>query len=154
MLDEESRQRLERAYREYGADVWRAVYAYSGRRRDVADEAVAEAFAQAGRGVARIRDLRPWVFRAAFRIAAGELKRPAERPETLVAQPTEEGMTDLLDLVRVLTNAQRRALVLRDVLGFSGREAAVLMGSSEVAVRVHLHAARKRLRGLVEEAET
>ncbi len=49
--------------------------------------------------------------------------------------------------------AQRRAFVLRDVLGFSSRETATLVGSSEVAVRVNLHAARRRLRELVREAE-
>jgi hypothetical protein len=33
-------------WRGSGATLWRAIYAYSGGRRDVADDAVAEAFAQ------------------------------------------------------------------------------------------------------------
>ncbi|HZD80632.1 MAG TPA: RNA polymerase sigma factor [Actinomycetota bacterium] len=154
MLDEGSRRRLEGAYREYGAEVWRAIYAYSGGSRHIADEAVAEAFAQAGRGLDRIRDLRPWLFRAAFKIAAGELKQrpaPSLRPP---APQDGQGMMELLDLARSLTSAQRRAFALRDVLGFSSREAAKLMGTSEVAVRVHLHAAHRRLRALVLEAES
>lgn len=41
---------LERLYREDGERLWRAVFAYAGNR-DVADDAVAEAFTQAiGRG--------------------------------------------------------------------------------------------------------
>lgn len=63
-------------------------------------------------------------------------------------------MVELLDLARTLTGAQRRAFALRGVLGFSGREAAKLMGTSEVAVRVHLDAARRRLRELMNEAES
>jgi DNA-directed RNA polymerase specialized sigma24 family protein len=103
--------------------------------------------------VARIRDLRPWIFRAAFRIAAGELKRPPAVPAAETTHSSEEGLVDLLDLFSSLTRAQRRAVVLRDVLGYSTADAASLIGSSEVAVRVHLHAARRRLREQVEEAD-
>lgn len=64
---------LERLYREDGARLWRALLAFSGDR-EVASDAVAEAFAQAlGRGDA-IRQPDRWVWRAAFRIAAGELE--------------------------------------------------------------------------------
>jgi RNA polymerase sigma-70 factor (ECF subfamily) len=153
VLSDEGRQRLERAYREHGAELWRAIYAYSGGRRDIADEAVAEAFAQAGRGLDRIRNLRPWMFRAAFKIAAGELKRRSGTSPEVSPQCGEQGVAELLDLARRLTSSQRRAFVLRDVLGFSGRDAARLMGTSEVAVRVHLHAARKRMRDALREAE-
>ncbi len=119
----------------------------------MADEAVAEAFAQAGRRVDAIRELRPWLFRAAFRIAAGELKPK----HTLMSDPPSEtmasndGTSELMELTKRLTNAQRRAFVLRDVLSFSTSEAAALTGSSEVAIRVHLHAARRRLRELLQE---
>jgi DNA-directed RNA polymerase specialized sigma24 family protein len=119
----------------------------------VADEAVAEAFAQAGRRVDAIRELRPWLFRAAFRIAAGELKR-SHRPGGDAASEAvapSDGTGELMELTRRLSNAQRRAFVLRDVLGFSTREAAELTGSSEVAIRVHLHAARRQLRALLQE---
>jgi RNA polymerase sigma-70 factor (ECF subfamily) len=150
-LDHAGQDRLEQAYREHGADLWRAIYAYSGGRRDVADEAVAEAFAQAGRGLLRIRDLRRWLYRASFRIAAGELKRRelVPRPEAGVVHPVE--MTVLMELTRLLSPAQRRAIVLRGVLGFSSRESAGLMGTTEVAVRVHLHRTRRRLRIMLRE---
>lgn len=64
---------LEAVYREDGARLWRALYAYSNDA-ELAFDAAAEAFAQAlGRGTA-IRDVRNWVWRTAFRVAAGDLK--------------------------------------------------------------------------------
>jgi RNA polymerase sigma-70 factor, ECF subfamily len=66
--------RLHDAYVRTHARLWRSVLAWSGSR-DVADEACAEAFAQAARRGAAVRDVDAWVWRAAFRIAAGELKR-------------------------------------------------------------------------------
>lgn len=59
---------LERLYREEGEAIWRAVIAFTADVA-VADDAVAEAFAQAlARGEA-IRDPRLWVWSVAFRIA-------------------------------------------------------------------------------------
>ena len=62
------------------------------------------------------------------------------------------GIAEILDLARSLTPSQRQAFILRDLFGYSTGEAADLLGSSEVAIRVHLHAARRRLRKAVEEA--
>jgi len=152
VLDDDGRAGLEAVYRSSGEDLWRAILAFAGGRRDVADEVVAEAFAQAAGHLRSIRDLRPWLYRAAFKIAAGELKRRSSVPGPLPADRTssdpafEEELIDMMDLVAVLSPAQRRAFVLRELLGFSTSEAAGLLGSSEVSVRVHLHAARKRLR--------
>lgn len=39
------REDIERVFRENGPDIWRAVYVYAGKRREIADDAVAEAFA-------------------------------------------------------------------------------------------------------------
>jgi hypothetical protein len=65
---------VEVTYRREAPRLWRALMLYSGDR-DIASDAVAEAFAQLlGRGAA-VRDPRAWVWRAAFRIAAGDLKR-------------------------------------------------------------------------------
>ena len=54
--------------------MWRALTAYSGSR-DVAEDAVAEAFAQAVARGDSLRSPERWVWKAAYRIAAGELKR-------------------------------------------------------------------------------
>jgi len=74
---------LERLYRDRGDRLWRAVLAYSGDP-EVASDAVAEAFAQALRRGDAIRDLEAWLWRATFRIAAGDLadrRRRATPPD-------------------------------------------------------------------------
>lgn len=65
---------LERIYREHGGRLWWAVLAFSGDR-EVASDAVAEAFAQALRRGEDLSDPLAWIWRVAFRVAAGELKR-------------------------------------------------------------------------------
>jgi RNA polymerase sigma-70 factor (ECF subfamily) len=64
---------IERLYRERGDRIWRALLAFAGDP-EVASDAVAEAFAQVLRRGDEVRDPERWVWRAAFRIAAGELK--------------------------------------------------------------------------------
>jgi DNA-directed RNA polymerase specialized sigma24 family protein len=83
---------LEGVYRGNGPDVWRAIYAFSGGSRDVADESVAEAFAQAARRIGAIRDLRPWVYRAAFRIAAGSMASERDRAGAPLAGVDRAGL--------------------------------------------------------------
>ena len=153
MLDEEGRTRLESAYRAVGDDLWRAILAFAGGRRAVADDAVAEAFAQAARRLRSIHDLRAWTFRAAFRIAAGEMQRTrtASAGVAEIVAHDDVTLTDYLDLTEALSPSQRRVFILRDLMGYPGAETAALLGTSEIAVRVHLHAARKRLRGALEE---
>jgi RNA polymerase sigma-70 factor (ECF subfamily) len=151
-------ERLEGVYRRDGPDVWRAIYAFAGGSRDVADETVAEAFAQAARGIGAIRDLRPWVYRAAFRIAAGVMANERRRRSDTLAGVDRAGAeatagVELDALLHRLTMSQRKAFVMREVIGFSTRETASMVGGSEVAVRVHVHAARKRLRAMYEEAQ-
>ncbi len=62
-------------------------------------------------------------------------------------------MAELFDLLRAMSPNQRATLVLRDVYGYSSKESAELLGISDVAVRVHLHAARRRLRKQLQEVE-
>lgn len=158
MLDDEGREALELAYREFGGELWRAIYAYAGGLRDIADESVAEAFTQAGSRLSQIRSLRPWVYRAAFRIAAGELKRRAA--QLVLDQQDRVGMVDqerdrqeLTEMLKRLSPNQRAAFLLREVLGYSSPESARMLGVSEVAIRVHVHAARRRLREQLREEE-
>ena len=156
VLDEAARTDLDAMYRAIGPELWRSVYAYAAGRRDVADDSVAEAFAQAGGRMGQIRDLRAWLFRAAFRIAAGELKHRgsvATRFNDAGEAPRapDEPAHELIELLRMLSPNQRGALVLRDLYGYRSAEAGRILGISEVAVRVHLHAAHRRLRGLLEE---
>ena len=101
-------------WRESGATLWRAVYAYSGGRRDVADDAVAEAFARVmARGV-EVRDPLAYLSRVAFRVASADLTRSGkevgEVPEIAAADPTQNGLPDLLRALKELTPAQRAAV--------------------------------------------
>jgi DNA-directed RNA polymerase specialized sigma24 family protein len=64
---------VERLFEVEAKRIWRALVAYTGDR-EVADDAMAEAFAQALARGSELRSPRHWVWRAAFRIAAGELK--------------------------------------------------------------------------------
>jgi DNA-directed RNA polymerase specialized sigma24 family protein len=69
----EPNEAAERAFREQAPRLWRSLLAFTGDP-EIANDAIAEAFAQLlGRGDA-IEAHDRWVWRAAFRVAAGELK--------------------------------------------------------------------------------
>jgi RNA polymerase sigma-70 factor (ECF subfamily) len=139
---------VERLYREHRTRLWRAVLAFSGDP-DLSADAVAEAFAQLLRRGDAVRDPLRWVWRAAFRIAAGELKERRMRsggevPEAAyeMAEPARE----LLAALARLTPKQRAAVILHHDAGYSTKEVAGIIGSTTTAVRVHLSAGRRRLR--------
>jgi DNA-directed RNA polymerase specialized sigma24 family protein len=147
-------RRLESVYRENGARLWRSVFLTSGSR-EVADDAVAEAFAQALRRGRALRDPAAWVWRAAFRIAAGELKERG-RMTTFPVEPVigiPEPFVDLWRALAQLPMKQRASVVMADYAGWSHREIAKALDSSVSAVGVHVHRARKRLRDLLEEQD-
>lgn len=143
---------LERLYRADGARLERALVLFAGDR-EVARDAVSEAFAQALRGRERLRDPQAWVWRAAFRIAAGELKEARLRSGALPEEAYE--MTEpLIDMVRALSELspkQRASVVLHHYAGYPAREVARIIGSTPTAVTVHLAVGRRRLRALLED---
>lgn len=145
---------LERLYREHGGRLWRSLVLSMGSR-DVADDAVAEAFAQALARGGELHDPLAWVWRAAFRIAAGELKARAlvDELRTEVADEMPEPVVDLIRALVTLTRHQRVAVVLADYAGYSHRDIAEILGSSVSAVGVHVHRARRRLRPLLETGD-
>jgi RNA polymerase sigma-70 factor, ECF subfamily len=151
-VTEETDRELERLYREHGARLFRALVAYTGDR-EVAGDAVAEAFAQAlGRG-GELRSPLAWVWRAAFRIAAGDLKERGRRT-ALAREPTYEMAEAPQELVAALARLspnQRAALILRFYAGYRTREVAEILGSSAATVRVHISQGRRRLRRILEE---
>jgi RNA polymerase sigma-70 factor (ECF subfamily) len=152
--DEDPTDRLEHAYRAHGARLWRAVLLATGSR-EVADDAVAEAFAQALRRGTAVRDPAAWLWRAAFRIAGGEMKVRGSMA-SFVDEPVRELPEPFLDLWRALAQLperQRTSVVLADYAGWSHREIAHAIGSTVSAVGVHVHRARRRLRELLEEPD-
>ncbi len=144
---------IERLYRERGDRLWWALLAFTGNR-EVTNDAMAEAFAQALKGGDRIRAPERWVTRAAFKIAAGELK--ARRREVpLAGEDTyemPEQARELHDALRMLPRKQRASLTLHYLGGYPVREIAAIIASTPVAVRVHLSQGRRRLRELLEES--
>jgi len=142
---------VERLYRTEGARLWRAVMGYSGDR-EVANDAVAEAFAQVlARGEA-VHEPLPWLWRSAFRIAAGELKARG-RIGPAVAEATYEMPDPVADVVRALARLspnQRAAVILHDYAGLPTAEVAGIMGIASATVRVHVSHARRRLRKQLE----
>ena len=144
--------RIERLYRERGDRIWRGLLAFSGDP-EVASDAVAEAFAQVLRRGDAVRDPERWVWRAAFRIAAGELKE-RRRSGVAVRQGSyemEEPARDLVVALGALSERQRVAVVLHDAAGYPSKEVARIIRSTEAAVRVHLMRGRRRLRELLKE---
>jgi RNA polymerase sigma-70 factor (ECF subfamily) len=142
-------------YRDVGPRLWRAIYVYAAGRRDIADDAVAEAFARALERADSVRSPEPWLYRTAFRLAAAELRRSAKQiatPDGVVEQ-IDPGMDDLVKALRQLSPAQRAAMVLHYEADLSVAEVARRMGSTNGAVRVHLHMGRSRLRSILGSQE-
>jgi RNA polymerase sigma factor (sigma-70 family) len=144
-------QEVERLYRTEGARLWRAVMAYSGDR-EIANDAVAEAFAQLlARGEA-VREPLPWLWRSVFKIANGELKAQS-RTATAVAEIPYEMPEPIADVVRALVRLspnQRAAVILHDYADLPTAEVARIMGIASATVRVHVSQARRRLRRQLE----
>ena len=139
---------VEAAYRQDGMRLWRALYAFAGDE-EIASDAVAEAFAQAVARGSAIRDVRRWVWRTAYRLAAGELKGRSR----IAPGPIPEGFTDvqhvddeLLDALQALTPQQRIVIILHYYLDLPVRDIAHRTGINPLAVRAHLSRGRKRLR--------
>jgi predicted RNA polymerase sigma factor len=70
--------------------LWRALAAYAGDR-DIADDALAEAFAHAAARWPALRMPDRWVWKAAFWIAAGELKDRGRQPVADVLEDVDAG---------------------------------------------------------------
>jgi RNA polymerase sigma-70 factor, ECF subfamily len=145
---------LEAVYRQEGDRLWRAITAFGGDP-ELASDAVAEAFAQALRRGRAINDVQAWVWRAAFRIAAGELKRrplPADRiPDRGYVATTAD--IDLLRALAQLPDKQRAAVILFYYADAPVREIARRTGISQLSVRANLSRGRKRLKGLLGDTD-
>jgi RNA polymerase sigma-70 factor (ECF subfamily) len=141
---------VERTYRVQSERLWHALVLFCGDP-EIASDAVSEAFAQAiARGPA-VQDLSRWVWKSAFNIARGDLKRRG-RDASAVPELPAEVPTETIDLVRALaklTPKQRASVVLHHYAGYSTKETAAIIGSTAGAVGMHLDRGRKRLRDLL-----
>ena len=133
-----------------GPAIWRAVLAYGGGRRDVADDAVAEAFARVMERGAQIRDPVAYLYRIAFRIAAADLRNATNELEDLAVDDPEP-LVDLLAAMRSLSPAERAAVYLHYRADMPVRDIARILDTTSAAVRVRLMRGRRRLAELLRD---
>jgi RNA polymerase sigma-70 factor (ECF subfamily) len=143
------RSDLEAVFRAEGQKMWRALLGFTGSP-EMARDAVSEAFAQALARGREIRSPSAWVWKAAYQIAAGELKRRSRRDPTPVPPaPDPETRRDIVLALQRISPNQRAAVLMHDYAGYDTREVASILGMSRATVRVHLSQGRRRLRELL-----
>jgi RNA polymerase sigma-70 factor, ECF subfamily len=150
-----SLDRFEAAYREDGPRLWRALVVFTADR-ELASDALAEAFAQALAGGDRVRDPVAWTWRVAFRIAAGALKERRSIDDLAVPDhpyDVPEPLWDVFDALAKLSPNQRLAVVLHDYADRPTDEVAAILGTSRATVHVHLSQGRRRLRRFLEDED-
>jgi RNA polymerase sigma-70 factor (ECF subfamily) len=146
---------LEDLYRSEGPVMWRSLLAATGDPA-LADDALSEAFAQALARGDEVREPSRWIWRAAFRIAAGELKRRGRGVELAGAEesyPFPEPLLHVFDALAKLSPNQRLAVVLHDYADRPVAEIASALGVTSTTVYVHLSQGRRRLRSLLEDED-
>jgi RNA polymerase sigma-70 factor (ECF subfamily) len=131
-------------YREQAPRLWRAMFAFTGDR-DTANDVVAEAFAQCLRRGVEVRTPALWVWKAAFRIAAGELRNSRRADAWTQEVSAEQEMPDLNLLAALggLSRRQRVTLILHYYADYPTTDIATILGISATTVRVHLMQGRR-----------
>ena len=146
---------VESVYRSIHGRLWQALWSFTGDR-EVASDAEAEAFAAVLRRGEEVEDVAAWVWRSAFRIAAGLLaERSRPIPRGAAAAEVDGGsgsVAEFLGLLAGLSSQQRACVVLRYVGDMSAGEIAAVLGTSAATVRVQLHRAHGSLRKSLKEA--
>ncbi len=151
-------------FRDHAPELWRSLFVYTGGSVEVAQEAVAEAFALALERREEIREPLPWLWRVAFRIALADMRRERARATepldaidySLVLAddiPARAEVIDLLNALLLLSPKQRAVVFLHYRSDLSVKEIASVLAISPATVKVHLHRARRRLRVLLDEKE-
>lgn len=158
----------ERAFRELIEPYRRALYVHAYRMLgslDDADDVTQEALLRAWKALERFEPratLKTWLFRITTNACLDEIERRPRRPQPvdpfpdtlrgdaddLIYEPAaryalNEGMElALMSAIQLLPGRQRAALILRDVLGWTGPEVADLLQTTVMAVNSALQRAR------------
>ncbi len=151
-LKTQTRETYDELFRRAAPSLWRALYVYTGGRRELAEDAVAEAFTLAMERSDAVNDPLAWIYRTSFRIASAEMKSERRRPPELAgsgAIDDPEEVQDLLVALKMLSPNQRAAVFLHYRSDLPVKEVARILGISSPTVRVHLHRARRRLQELL-----
>jgi RNA polymerase sigma-70 factor, ECF subfamily len=160
-----------KAFEEVVRRTYRQVYTQALRLvddRQDAEDVTQEAFLRVFRGLAGFRgeaQFETWLYRIVANTAMSYLRR-RQRFGAVLAEPAEDGrQRDVASDVRVdeltvdrdelvkalgtLPPSLRTVVVLKDVYGLSCEEIGEQIGTTEGAVKVRLHRARKRLKGML-----
>ena len=148
--------RVEDVYRAIHPTLWRALLAYTSDR-ELASDAESEAFAQVLRRGDEVVDVASWVWRSAFKIAAGmRSERTRTGPLAVTTDWAAEPSRSDVEFVALLTglsDQQRACVVLRYVAGMDAPRIAAALNTSATTVRVQLHRAHGSLRRTLKEAD-
>jgi RNA polymerase sigma factor (sigma-70 family) len=148
---------FEEIVRRYGKPLTRyAAAIVGGRAEDVTQDAFSKALLALRRDGNEI-ELRPWLFRIVRNTALNELRDSPPSAEALAeviasgASPAEElerreELADLMRRLQSLPEAQRAAIVMRELEGLSHEEIASALGLSDGGARQAIYRARRSLR--------
>jgi RNA polymerase sigma factor (sigma-70 family) len=150
-VNESTEAALESVYRTQGSKMFRALVAFTGDR-EIAADAVGEAFAQAIARGGAIRDPVAWVWRVSFILARRDLKARGDSHITSQEGSYElaETMPEIFQALSRISPKQRLAVILHDYADRPTAEIADLLQVSRATVHVHLSKGRRRLRELLE----
>ncbi len=129
--------------------------------RATADEVVAETFVVAWRRPESVpSEPLPWLYGVARRLIANQTRGANRRNALairLASQPDgslrQDQAAAVLDRLEQLNARDREVLLLVAWEGLTQLQAAEALACSHAAVRVRLHRARRRLRGLLDESK-
>ena len=146
--------KADQIYREHAAPLWRALVGYCGDP-ELASDAASEAFAQLLARGDQVTNPVGWLWTAAFRIAAGDLKRRASRPaeEPSHTYDIPESIDHIVSALRKISPNQRLAVLLHDYADRPTDEIAEIMHITRTTVHVHLSVGRRRLRQILEDQD-
>jgi len=148
---------FEEIVRRYGKPLTRYAAAIVGSRaEDVTQDSFSKALLALRRDGAEI-ELRPWLFRIVRNTALNDLRDSPPSAEALAeviaggAGPAEElerreELADLMRRLQSLPEAQRAAIVMRELEGLSHEEIAGALGLSDGGARQAIYRARRSLR--------
>src|SRR4051794_33066281 len=148
---------FEEIVRRYGRPLTRYAAAIVGSRaEDVTQDAFSKALLALRRDGNEI-ELRPWLFRIVRNAALNDLRDSPPSAEALAetiaggGSPAEElerreELTDLMQRLQSLPEAQRAAIVMRELEGLSHEEIANALGLSDGGARQAIYRARRSLR--------